>query len=130
MVKKTLLSVVVCILVGLYSCASQYPILAQQAKVKADEFKEYCIVKGLQLKVMAKADSLYSLAKDYSEAGKDQEAFYLMELSAIHYQLALSQQEVIETNKEITKLEQDLVKARDKLDTYKKVLSELESINQ
>jgi len=130
MIKKMLLFSFFGILAGLVSCASQYPLLAQQATVKAQELRKYCVLQGLSSKTFTRADSLYTLAKQYSESGKDEESYYSLEMAAIYYKLALSQKELADSKEEIQKLEQTLVKVRDKLDTYKQVLSEIESKNK
>ncbi len=130
MKKVVLLFVLVLIVAGLPSCSSQYPMLYQKAAIGADEYKNGCKGKGLQSAIIAKADSLHTTSVELMHNGKEQEGYYLMELATIHYRLALSQNEITVSKEEVKKLEQSLVKAQDKLDTYKKVLNEIESIKQ
>ncbi len=84
----------------------------------------------LNSKISLRADSLYSLSKQLIENGNEEEGYFIMELAAVNYKFAISQNEVKKSKEEIKRLEQLLVKAEDKLDTYKQVLSEIESINK
>lgn len=119
-----------CVLMGLYSCASVYPMLAGQATVKSEKLKKYCKLQELNSKLSLRADSLYSVSKQLIENGNEEEGYFVMELAAVNYKFAISQNEVRKSKEEIKRLERLLVKAKDKLDTYKQVLSEIESINQ
>ena len=130
MIKKAIVLSLAGIIALLAACASQYPLLGQQAKVKSKELRKHCVLQSLSSSTFKKADSLYTLAEQYNQAGKEEEGYYIMELSTIYYKLALSQKEVADSKNKITELEQTLVKVRDKLDTYKQVLSEIESKNQ
>jgi hypothetical protein len=105
-------------------------MLAQQATVKSDKLKKYCKLRELNSKISLRADSLYSISKQLIEAGNEEEGYFVMELAAVNYKFAISQNEVNKSKEEIKRLEQLLVKAKDKLDTYQKVLSEIESINK
>lgn len=122
----TLLFAVVCI--GIYSCASQYPMLYKKAYVETLELKEYCQKKEMKSITTIRADSLYVVASKLMKDGKDKEAYYVMELVVIHYRLALSYNELDKSKKKNKVLEMSLIKAQDKLDTYKKVLTEIESM--
>ncbi len=130
MIKKLLLFTLTCILTGLYSCASQYPMLAQQATVKSDKLKKHCKLQELNSKISMQADSLYSVSRRLIENGQEEQGYFLMETASVMYKYAISRNEVEKSNEEIKRLEQLLVKAKDKLDTYKKVLSEIESRNK
>lgn len=112
----------------LQSCSSQYPMLHQKASTEANELKKYCMGKGLRSKIVAKADSLYSVSSELMQKGKEEEAYFLMDLAVIHYRLALSRNEVVEGKKKIEKLKQSLVKAEDKLETYKDKLGKYKKV--
>ena len=116
------------VLIGIYSCASQYFALYKKAYVQTLELKEYCQQRELRSKTIIKADSLYTVASKLKQAGKDKEGYYVMELAVIHYRLGLSYSELYRSKRKNKKLEMSLIKAQDKLDTYKKVLSEIESL--
>lgn len=122
----TLLLAVVCI--GIYSCTSQYPMLYKKAYVETLELKEYCQKKEMKSTTTIRADSLYVVASKLMKGGKDKEAYYVIELAVIHYRLALSYNELDKSKKKNKVLEMSLIKAQDKLDTYKKVLTEIESM--
>ena len=117
-------------LIGIYSCMSHYLALYNKAYVEILELKEYCQQKELVSNTLIKADSLYTVASKLKDAGKDKEGYYIMELAVIHYRLALSYDELERSKKKNKELEVSLIKAQDKLDTYKKVLSEIESMKQ
>ena len=117
-------------LIGIYSCMSHYLALYNKAYVEILELKEYCQQKELVSNTLIKADSLYTVASKLKDAGKDKEGYYIMELAVIHYRIALSYDELERSKKKNKELEVSLIKAQDKLDTYKKVLSEIESMKQ
>ena len=122
----TLLLAVVCI--GIYSCASQYPMLYKKSYVESRALKDDCDKREMKSNTTIRADSLFTVATKLMKDGKDKEAYYVMELAVIHYRLALSYNELDESKKKNKELETSLIKAQDKLDTYKKVLSEIESM--
>ncbi len=130
MIKKVFVLSLAGVIALLTACASQYPLLVQQSTVKAKELRNYCKKQTLSSKTISRADSLYTLALQYNQAGKEEEGYYTMELATIYYKLALTQKELADSKNAIKNLEQTLVKVRDKLDTYKQVLSEIESTNQ
>ena len=118
------------VLTGISSCMSQYFALYKKAYVETLELKEYCRQKELNEKTVIRADSLYTAASKLNQAGKDKEGYLAMELAVIHYRLAISNNELNKSEKRNKELEMALMKAQDKLDTYKKVLSEIESMKQ
>lgn len=122
----TLLLAVVC--VGIYSCASQYPMLYKKSYIESRTLKEGCQKRELKSNTTIRADSLFTVATNLLKGGKDKEAYYVMELAVIHYRLALSYNELDDSKKKNKELEMSLIKAQDKLDTYKKVLTEIESM--
>lgn len=122
-----LLSAGICLLA---SCAAQFTQLSIQASTEVNEYRGSCKAKGLKTELISPADSLYNLADQYNKNGKSEDAYYLYELSGVYYRLALSQQEVVESNERIRQLEQTMIIVKDKLDTYKKVLNELETVKQ
>jgi hypothetical protein len=111
------------------SCSSQYPLLSTQEEFKARELKEYCAKNGINSPAAVTADSLYTQSVKVPKKDADEKSLLLMELATTYYTLAISQFEVAQSKAEIRRLEQSLVKERDKLDTYQKVLNELESVN-
>lgn len=126
MLVLTLVLAVVC--VGICSCASQYPMLYKKSYVESRTLKDDCQKRELKSNTTIRADSLFTVATKLLKGGKDKEAYYVMELAVIHYRLALSYNELDDSKKKNKELEMSLIKAQDKLDTYKKVLSEIESM--
>lgn len=124
----TLLVAGVCI--GLYSCTSQYPMLYKKSYIESRILKDDCQRNELKSNSTIRADSLFSVATKLMKDGKDKDAYYVMELAVIHYRLAISYSELDMSKKMNKELKMSLIKAQDKLDTYKKVLSEIEAIKQ
>ena len=120
--------VIIVITIILSSCASQYPMLYKKAYIETLQIKDYCQKKSLSADAIAKADSLYSLAVRLNQNGKEKDAYVILEVAGVYYRIAVSQDEIAQSKKEIDKLGQLLVVAKDKLDTYKKVISELETM--
>lgn len=123
-----LTSVLAVVCVGICSCASQYPMLYKKSYVESRALKDDCEKREMKSNATIRADSLFTVATKLMKDGKDKEAYYVMELAVIHYRLALSYNELDESKKKNKELETSLIKAQDKLDTYKKVLSEIESM--
>ncbi len=127
--RRLLNPVIIVVLTGMVvSCASQYPVLYKKAYVETLQVKDYCQKKPVKTDAIAKADSLYSLASRLNQNGKEKDAYMIMELAGVYYRIAVSQDEIAQSRKETDRLQQLLIVAKDKLDTYKKVISELESI--
>ena len=93
----TLLLAMVC--VGIYSCASQYPMLYKKSYVESRLLKEGCQEKELKSNTTIRADSLFTVATKLMKDGNDKEAYYVMELAVIHYRLALSYRDLDESKK-------------------------------
>ncbi len=104
-------------------------MLAQQATVKSDKLKKHCKLQELNSKISMQADSLYSVSRRLLENGQEEQGYFLMETAAVMYKYAISQNEVEKSKEKIKRLEQVLIKAKDKPHTYKKVLSEIASRN-
>jgi hypothetical protein len=103
-------------------------MLYKKSYVESRTLKEGCQEKELKSNTTIRADSLFTVATKLMKEGNEKEAYYVMELAVIHYRLALSYRDLDESKKKNKELEMSLIKAKDKLDTYKKVLSEIESM--
>ncbi|MBD3346109.1 MAG: hypothetical protein GF401_13715 [Chitinivibrionales bacterium] len=122
------------LLLGLFlflvSCGSQYPMLAQDISVQCKELHEICSQKKIKSAEATTADSLYTTGLTLYQKGKNKDAYPVLESAAMYYRLALSKDELEDVNNEIDRLKESLTDAEDKLGMYKKVLSELETMER
>lgn len=111
----------------LFSCSSQYPMLATTAGKKAVELQSYCRERNITSDEVKTADSLYAVAERMLAKGKEEPAYLLFDLAMVNYRHALSKREVAASRREVAVLRKSLTRAQQELETYKKILSEVES---
>ncbi len=113
------------------SCAAQFPFMAPAALSEATELKNLCekqrLTGGPEVRI---ADSLYREGTLLVKAGKNREAFLLLDRSVGYYRVALSRSVIAAKEKEIAGEEQALAKTREDISAYQQVLQELKTMEQ
>lgn len=120
--------ILVWIIMGVFSCSSQFPMLSKKVATEASQLKEFCKQKELKSETISNADSLYFISDELIKKGNYKEGYYLMELAVIYYRLSLCANDFIVTEKEIASLKSILSDTKEELKTYQQILAELESM--
>jgi hypothetical protein len=92
---------------------------------EATTLKNFCDQNNFKSAEISCADSLVSLANIRQQAGEREDAFAAFDLAIIYYRLAMSKNELAQTEKVVENARQKLSDDEDQLNTYKKVLDEL-----
>ncbi len=127
MIRFLFFCIISAVCLGFYSCASQYPMLAEQTLAEAKKFKDCSEKKGLRTETY-KADSLYNVSWKMIKKGLAKKGYPLMRVASTRYRIALFNNQIAESKKKISELERSLVETKEELNTYKKILTELKSI--
>jgi hypothetical protein len=102
-----------------------YNLLLRADMTEATTLKNFCDQNNFKSAEISCADSLVSLANIRQQAGEKEDAFAAFDLAIIYYRLAMSKNELAQTEKVVENARQKLSDDEDQLNTYKKVLDEL-----
>ncbi|MBN1127803.1 MAG: hypothetical protein JXA71_02380 [Chitinispirillaceae bacterium] len=106
-------------------CGFPYRTLSSHSFGQTGALNEQCAGKKLASEERATADSLFALGRSAFEQGKHRDALDHIDRARIYYRLALLKDELRMTREKYALVQADLMKAEDRLATYKKVLEKL-----
>ncbi len=117
-------------LVGMLAvgCGSSYPLLNETAISETAELKSYCAAQGISSDYTKTADSLYTLSGEFHDSGKKEEAYRSAQQAQTLYHLAITSNQLSDSQMEVKQMEKALWNAKEQLRTYKEVLRELEGM--
>jgi hypothetical protein len=109
----------------LAGCGFPYRTLSSHSFSRTDALSEQCSGKKLESVERTVADSLFALGRSRYQAGKHKDALNTIDRAGVYYRLALLKDELRVTRGKYARVQADLMKAEDRLETYKKVLEKL-----
>lgn len=115
--------------VGL-ACTSSIAILTGSYKNQAELLKNHCQQLNLQAPDVLKGDSLYNAAQTALGYNNQPEALRKLDLSISYYELALAKRNLEKGQAELALIQTQTQAENVRLETYQKLLSELQEIKK
>jgi hypothetical protein len=121
------------VLLGVFSlawiagCGSGQPLLNVSAQSEAESMKSVCMENAIQSDEVIRGDSLFASGTVRMKKGDRNGGLADLDMAALYYKLAVVKRDLAQEEASIQDLERSLKETRQKLESYKKVVQELEN---
>lgn len=111
-------------------CISSYRMLSKTSATEAGTLKNYCEQNNIQAPEITKGDSLFASANVQLQQGKTNDGYRELNLAVLYYRVALSNQELNQSQKRYDEATKQLNEDEFQLSTYQEVLNGLKDLRK
>jgi|GEM_PF-2404190 hypothetical protein len=111
-------------------CLSSYRMLSKTSATEAGTLKSYCEQNNIRAPEVTKGDSLFASANVQLQKGKTNDGYRELDLAVLYYRVALSNQELNQSQKRFDEATKQLNEDESELSTYQEVYQGLKDLRK